>query len=113
MKKIKAFTLIELLTVMSIISILAMAGGAIYGNSLKKSRNKKRDIDLTTIEQALSVYKNEHGCYPTSSLNDLVNEGVLHELPKDPKGTDYEYSCTQLSGTCCIQYSLTAPDYEN
>jgi prepilin-type N-terminal cleavage/methylation domain-containing protein len=60
----KGFTLVEIMVVISIISILA--GVATYASigSSQKSRDAKRQADLTLLQNAVELYKTKYGRYP-------------------------------------------------
>jgi general secretion pathway protein G len=77
------FTLIELMIVMVIIVLLASVGVAIYGNSVKNSREVVLRADLTEMRKALDAYYADKQKYP-ASLEDLVTEKYLRKVPVDP-----------------------------
>src|SRR5215510_621574 len=77
------FTLIELMIVMVIIVLLASVGVAIYGNSVKNSREVALRHDLTEMRKAIDAYYADKQKYP-ASLEDLVTEKYLREIPPDP-----------------------------
>lgn len=59
-----AFTLIELLIVVTIISILAVIGLANYRSVSRKARDDARRADIAAIQQALEQIYAEEGTYP-------------------------------------------------
>ena len=69
-RKIKAFTLVELLVIIVIIGILA----TLIVVSLKSSRTRAREVrrksDFDSIRTALEFYKDATGAYPSS--NDTI-----------------------------------------
>lgn len=77
------FTLIELMIVMVIIVLLASVGVAIYGNSVKNSRETVLRADLAELRKALDAYYADKQKYP-ASLEDLVTEKYLRKVPVDP-----------------------------
>ena len=90
MKKLKAFTLIELMVVISIISILVVIGVVSYRKTYQLSRDSRRKADLAQIQQALETYRSENGSYPLN-LSDLT-PAYITTLPTDPKtGNSYTY----------------------
>jgi len=62
-----AFTLLEILTVIAIIAVLAsltIGGMGYYDDKMKYSRT---EILIASIEQALEDYKSDNGAYPVSA----------------------------------------------
>jgi general secretion pathway protein G len=104
--KQRAFTLIEILVVVSILAIL----GALIVPKIIDRPNEARVVaakqDIATVVAALKLYKLDNGRYPTTDqgLKALVEKptadplpanwkggGYLEKMPKDPWGHDYLY----------------------
>lgn len=107
-KVLRAFTLIELLMVISIISILTLLATYSYNNAQAKARDSERKQELKNIKGVLQLYFEDKDTYP-NSLNSLSTppNPYLTEIPQDPKGGSYIYVFP--TGSCpptC--YSLTA-----
>ena len=77
------FTLVELLIVISLISILAAMGLVQYRNSVTASREAVLKTDLFRMRDAIDQYYADKGKYP-SSLDSLVSDGYLRKIPPDP-----------------------------
>jgi general secretion pathway protein G len=77
------FTMIELLIVISIIVVLASMGMTQYRNSVVRAREAVLKEDLFRMRDAIDQYYADRNKYP-SSLDDLVSEGYLREVPIDP-----------------------------
>ncbi|MGE0461406.1 MAG: type IV pilin protein [Vicinamibacterales bacterium] len=77
------FTMIELLVVISIIVILASMGMVQYRNSVIRAREAVLKEDLFRMRDAIDQYYADKNKYP-SSLDDLVTDGYLREIPVDP-----------------------------
>jgi general secretion pathway protein G len=77
------FTLVELLIVISLISILAAMGLVQYKNSLLSSREAVLKTDLFRMRDAIDQYYADKGKYP-SALDSLVSEGYMRKVPEDP-----------------------------
>jgi len=63
------FTLIEILVVMVIIGILAAMGIGSYMSSQMKARDARRKQDLRQIANAVELFYNDHGVFPTSTAD--------------------------------------------
>ena len=101
-KKVKAFTLLELIVVIAIISILAVIAVPSFTKSLAKARDAKRVADIRIITDALYRYQIEYGGVPiTLSYNEgnagewdyssqegfltfFKDKGILNKVPVDP-----------------------------
>ena len=90
------FTLIELMTVMAIIVILAGIGVASYTNSITRSKEAVLREDLFRMRDALDQYHIDNGKYP-SSLEDLVQEKYLRAVPVDPFTNSSDKWQTEMS----------------
>jgi general secretion pathway protein G len=79
----RGFTMVELLVVISIIVILASMGMAQYRNSVVRAREAVLKEDLFRMRDAIDQYYADKTKYP-ASLEDLVSDGYLREIPVDP-----------------------------
>jgi general secretion pathway protein G len=77
------FTMIELLVVVSLIIILAGIGMAEYRNGVIRAQEAVLMEDLFRMRDALDQFHADKQKY-ASSLEDLVTEGYLRAIPKDP-----------------------------
>jgi len=77
------FTLVELLIVISLISILAAMGIVQYKNSVTSAKEAVLRTDLFRMRDGIDQYYADKGKYP-SSLDALVSEGYMRKLPVDP-----------------------------
>lgn len=102
----KGFTLIELLIVISIIGLLASAVMVSFSISMKKSRDSERMQELKQIQTALRVYYDIHHEMPINRdepnfycddqpnfLQELVDERLWPDNPKDPVGLGWKHYC--------------------
>jgi general secretion pathway protein G len=77
------FTLVELLIVISLISILAAMGLVQYRNSVVSAKEATLKQDLFRMRDAIDQYYADKGKYP-GSLDALVSDGYMRRLPEDP-----------------------------
>ena len=106
MSRRSGFTLLEVMVVMFILGLLAsLVAPRVLGRTDDAKRTKAL-ADLTTIEQALNLYRLDTGGFPTTEqgLAALVTrpttppvprvwnpEGYLEQIPLDPWGHPYVY----------------------
>ena len=77
------FTLIELIIVMTIISILATLAIPYFAAAIRHAREAVLREDLQTMRMAIDSYTMDKQKAP-QSLDDLVQEGYLKAIPEDP-----------------------------
>ena len=78
----KGFTLIEVVAVMAIIGVLAVALVPSIEAAMDKSTDTKMMTTLAMIDGAGKVYKLEHGQYPTK-LQDLIDGKYIPDKTYD------------------------------
>lgn len=114
----KGFTLIELLVVVAIIGLLSSVVLASLNSARAKARDARRKIDIKQLEIALEYNYDKKGAYtqpenmgtdcsngqeaacgtgtdwgPNSDLRDLITDGFMSVLPKDPiNNATYKYT---------------------
>lgn len=109
----RGFTLIEIMVVVVILGILiAFAVPNIMDNP-ERARTTKAHHDIRTIENALEMYRMDNFRYPTTDqgLQALIAAptappeprnwkagGYMRSLPRDPWGSDYEYTAPENAG---------------
>ena len=77
------FTLIEMLVVISIITILAGMSMAQYKHGTRLAQEAVLKEDLFRMREGIDQYYADKGQYPPD-LTALVSEGYLREMPRDP-----------------------------
>jgi len=63
-KNLRAFTLVELLVVMSILGVLVTVALGAFRSSQARGRDAQRKSDLKQISSALELYYSDYGEYP-------------------------------------------------
>jgi general secretion pathway protein G len=79
----RGFTLIELMVVMAIISVLLAIAVPVYQKSIVRSKESVLRNNLFTIRNMIDEYTIDKQKAP-ESLQDLVSEGYLRQVPQDP-----------------------------
>ena len=118
LKKVRGFTLIVLLVVISILGlILALS---VYGmqEARRASLDSKRKADIEQIRGALEMYKADCGEYPQNLGTTIVGNGdsgcpisniYLSTVPTDPNYPDRSYYYSQTSQSYIICAALEQP----
>ena len=93
MKKIRAFTLIELMMVMVIIGILASLITTGAFKSIESARESRAESDIVALEAALERYKLDVGRYPynTTADTNLFVEWLQNDTSPSTAGWDGPY----------------------
>jgi general secretion pathway protein G len=79
----RGFTLVELLVVLSLISLLAGMAVVQHRNAIRRSEESVLKTDLWRLRDAIDQYYADKGKYP-SSLDTLVSDGYMRSIPEDP-----------------------------
>jgi general secretion pathway protein G len=79
----RGFTLIELMIVMAIVVILVSIAVPLYQKALLRAKESVLKNNLFTIRTVIDEYTYDKQKAP-QTLQDLVNEGYLKEVPIDP-----------------------------
>lgn len=93
-KNKKAFTIIELLVVVAIIGLLATLVFLSFSNSRARSRDSARLSDVNRIRQALNLYWQASGVYPSEGefvVGDPISYGgviFMEKIPTPPEPFD-------------------------
>lgn len=79
----RGFTIIEMLIVLTIISILISMAVPIYQRSITRAKESVLKSNLFTLRIQIDAYTADKKKAP-QSLDDLVTEGYLRQIPVDP-----------------------------
>ena len=107
------FTLVELIIVITLIGILAVAVMVAInpGKRVKQARDATRKNDIGALATALGSHytASSQNSYPLS-LSDLVTAGDIKQLPKDPTAnSDYEYVAGVGNSEAAVWATLENP----
>ena len=106
LRRVRGFTLIEVLVVIVILGILAALIVPRVMDRPDQARATAARADVAAIMNALKLYRLDNGTYPSSDqgLSALVKKpergdiprnwkagGYLERMPKDPWDNDYQY----------------------
>lgn len=69
MKKIRGFTVVELLIVVVVIGILATIVIVAYNGVQNESKQSKIAADLSNVQKLVELYKIQNGSYPATATN--------------------------------------------
>jgi general secretion pathway protein G len=81
--KYRGFTLIELIVVMTVISLLLTLAAPRYFRSIERSKETVLKANLAGTRDALDKFHADTGRYP-DQLGELVSRHYLRTLPYDP-----------------------------
>jgi general secretion pathway protein G len=84
------FNMIEILIAISIIVTFSGLTGAKFAQKYEETRVSNAQLDLARIQEGLVMYYTRKASYPLD-LEELLENGDLNKVPKDPWGTDYLY----------------------
>ena len=79
----RGFTIIELMVVMTIISILVSLAVPFYQKSILRAKESVLRNNLFTMRSVIDEYTYDKQKAP-QTLQDLVSEGYLRVVPRDP-----------------------------
>ena len=79
----RGFTMIELLIVMTLVVILASIGMVQYRNSVTRAEEAALKENLFRLRDAMDQFYADKNKWP-ADLAELVSEGYIREVPKDP-----------------------------
>lgn len=84
--RVRGFTLIEMVVVISMILILLSIALPMYNQSIQRAREAKLRQNLATLNDVIEKYSLDKGHAPLSP-DDLVQQGYLKFIPEDITGS--------------------------
>lgn len=114
----RAFTLVEMLLVITIIGILAaLVVPKMMGRS-EQARQAAVRADLSSIKTALDAFEIDNGYYPKNLADLLQQPGdvknwhgpYLDKVPQDPWGNPYLYGCPGRRNSTTYDLASVGPD---
>lgn len=98
MRKLKGFTLIEVLTVLIIVSILAAVALVTYGKQIEKSRASEAYTNLQQLRKIVLLYRQRYGGNPATGTSPAIcdtSNAALADVPLAPcaSGSPF-YDCS-------------------
>ncbi|HSB14780.1 MAG TPA: type II secretion system protein [Bryobacteraceae bacterium] len=79
----RGFTLVELMIVMTIVTILVSIAVPLYQRSILRAKESVLKNNLFTMRTVIDEYTLDKQKAP-QTLQDLITEGYLREIPMDP-----------------------------
>jgi general secretion pathway protein G len=83
LKRLRGFTFVEIMVVVSIIVILISMAIPIYNRSVVRAKESVLKNNLFTMRQVIDNYTYDKQKAP-ARLEDLVSDGYLRQIPVDP-----------------------------
>jgi general secretion pathway protein G len=83
MRTKRGFTLVEVIIVLTIISILVSMAVPLYQKSILRTRESVLKNNLFTMRTVIDEYTYDKQKAP-QALQDLVSDGYLRQIPEDP-----------------------------
>lgn len=99
---VRGFTLLELMIVMTIIVVLAAIVMPLYQKHVVAAREAVLRDDLVQMRKMIDTYAADKGKLP-SSLDALVEEGYLREIPVDPITGQKDWNATTGSDPASVE----------
>lgn len=92
-RRARGMTLIEIIVVITILSLLMAAVGVAVIPRLEEAKVDRAKMDIANILNALKTYYAKKGNYPDTGagLKALVDSNILEKMPVDPWDHEYVY----------------------
>lgn len=123
-KNTKGFGLVELLVVISIISLLATIAISSFNSARVKARDLKRKLNVNQYRKALELYYIDNGFYPATfgyfsniyyynneSNNALVPKYIPELMGASEAGRYIYVEANWMNATACSSFGQVPPDW--
>lgn len=107
LKNNSAFTLVELLVVMTILAILVSVGLVSFRSSQFRSRDAERKSDLKQISSSLELFFSDYGKYPSGTGGTI--EACLYN-PGTGSGTSCTWGSSEFTDGKTIYFKTVPQD---
>ena len=108
----KGFATLEVIMMIVVIGILATIAVPRFTDMTTKANTAKIQADLTTLDNAISIYFMENGSYPTDITTDLKDYIQDVDALKPPVGKAYVKGEAKDIPTTATTYELTTTNNE-
>lgn len=108
MRNNKGLSLVEIIIVMTIMAILASVVASSFVNSLRRSRDARRQSDLEKVRGALQIYHTDFDFYfipVNAGIDDFIEvateldtQDYMNSIPADPKTGTWDYFYSSATG---------------
>jgi len=105
-----AFTILELLVVMTIIIVLAGLILATSGYVQKKGARSRAEAEIAAISAALESYKADNGNYPTNNDTNNLNPADANPLDSDGDPTTFAATDTRNYMGSALRPNMLSPN---
>ena len=119
-KRLKGFTLIEIVIVISIIGILAAIAIPNFRTYQDRGKTAAATATMKTLHIAVEAYQADNDCYPRSAGPNTAPVGLcptyLAEWPDEetnPFNSTYDYQINNLNGQTCVGITFLGKDQSN
>ena len=100
-RRIRGFTFVELMVVVTIIVILITMAIPVYQKSITRARESVLKNNLFTLRTVIDNYTYDKQKAP-QTLQDLVSEGYLREVPLDPMTGNNDWRIVREDATQAV-----------
>lgn len=104
------FTLIEILVVMTILSLISSIVLTQTQEARERSRDAVRQSDLNNLRVSMSVFWDRNDRYP-ANYNELINADLINTIPTDPnQNKKYPFATSTADFDLCLAACMELPE---